>query len=380
MPKNIEDLIAPNAIPYQGVAFNPLEYKPFTPDVNILQRSLAQIEERNEKASTHKAALKKALGEARLKVHQDEESLKWFDQFAQQLEEPILVASERGDAAAAIEAAQQSAGDLTNSPAFLGRIQTNLQYQEQQKTNKEKVNKGINTPDEYEYWEDTNPYYNKDIYNENGKIVGVEEWKEQNPLLPHLNLFDFYGKVANAINVDKNAASGDSSEILEDGHIRTINRSGYTQKLTEQDIETAIEKVLEDNPQFYDQMLQDRNVGIWYVTKYGDSNDPSVQAKIRKIKEYTFRNDVPLSVESYMKGEKNSKGVVVRKGIVQRYAKEFAYNHNMVSENENIHGGKGSGSGDDDHVSIDINLNTGNGVLGDGSNQGGTAGSGQGGR
>ena len=205
MAKSIEDLIAPNAIPYQGVAFNPLEYKPFTPDVNILQRSLAQIEERNEKASTHKAALKKALGEARLKVNQDEDSLRFFDEFAQQLEEPILAASERGDAAAAIEAAQQSAGDLTNDPAYLGLIQNTARYQEANKIQKARLDKGEISNEAYERWVDENKFNANWVKDDNGKIIGSSEW---NPNYSPVNKTDIYGifsKIADGLSVRKEA-------------------------------------------------------------------------------------------------------------------------------------------------------------------------------
>ena len=330
MARSLEELLSVNTVPYEGIVFSPLEYKPITPDLNILQHSLGQIEERAEKAATHKAALNKALGEARLKVHQDEESLKWFDKFADNLTQGVESASERGDLGAAIQEAQLAAGDLTNSPAFLGRMQTNLQYQEQQKINKEKVNKGINTPDEYDYWEYTNPYYNNDIYDDNGKIVGVEEWKEQNALVPHLNTYDVYAKMVSYLPTNKKGGAS-APEVVQVGEKTLLKEGSYnTETLTVPEITSAIGKAVVDDPMLKQQMLQNYNVAENYIRTHKDSIKPEEIAKTNEYKRAITFNGQLVTREQYLAK------------MIERYAEDFAINNDISNIN---YSGGGNGGG-----------------------------------
>jgi len=335
MAKNIEDLIAPNAIPYQGVAFNPLEYKPFTPDVNILQRSLAQIEERNEKASTHKAALKKALGEARLKVNQDEDSLRFFDEFAQQLEEPILAASERGDAAAAIEAAQQSAGDLTNDPAYLGLIQNTARYQEALKTVRDRANKGDISDEVREYWEHTNKFNANWVRDNSGKIIGSEEWKSNWIPVSQGDIDAMFAGIAKSITPNKQGPSNGYSDIDEEtGSIVHISSSGIKEWLSEPEIAKEFETSLANNDTYRNMVLQNLRAQVHYVETHSDDPDPKVQEKINHIQ------------ETYMIGENSMSDNEYIKQVCKDYARRYAYNYNLIHTDETKTKPR-SGNGDD---------------------------------
>ena len=341
MAKNIEELLTVNAMPYQGVTFTPLEYKPQTPDINILQKSLDKIEERSEKAATHSAALKKALGEARLKVHQDEESLKWFDEFADNLTQGLVSASSRGDMASAIQEAQQAAGDLTNSPAYLGMIQNTNRYEEELKTQKSRLDKGEISNAAYERWVGENKFNPNWVYNDNGdKIVGSEDWHSSYTPVSQSDLDAMFAGIAKTIAEEKIGAGNGTVEELENGRYLHTTFSGVRERLTEATIKNEFKTSLEQNSSYREAVLQNLRDQVYWARKHENDSDPSVQLKVAHIKETYMLGEIPMRDDKYIDQ------------IVDKYANRFAYDWNLIRSDQTITGKNGSGTSTETEAGI----------------------------
>lgn len=165
-----------NTAGYTPAVFNGIKYTPVTADYNILERAFAINEEREKEAITEHNAIKSALGQVRTSLHQDAETLKWFDDKAKDIEAKINNAVIEGDFFNAIALAKNAAGDLANDAELLGRIQNNKQYEAEMQRIQKMVADGKLSENEANYYRKNNPFTNKFI-KEGDKIIGAEQWK-----------------------------------------------------------------------------------------------------------------------------------------------------------------------------------------------------------
>ena len=165
-----------NTAGYTPAVFNGIKYTPVTADYGILERAFAINEEREKEAITEHNAIKTALGKVRTSLHQDSETLKWFDDKAKDIEDKINNAVIEGDFFNAIALAKNAAGDLANDAELLGRIQNNKQYEAEMQRIQKMVAEGKLSENEANYYRKNNPFNNKFI-KEGDKIIGAEQWK-----------------------------------------------------------------------------------------------------------------------------------------------------------------------------------------------------------
>ena len=74
---------------YTPATFQGVNFTPQVPDMNILARSLAQAEERQNKASEKKSEIDKTLAGLETKLHNDKENKKWFANYKDNIEKQI---------------------------------------------------------------------------------------------------------------------------------------------------------------------------------------------------------------------------------------------------------------------------------------------------
>ena len=134
-----------NSVDFQPTLFTPIEFKPVEQDFSILERAMAKQEERKEKAITQQSLVKQALGKAREQLHQDDETLSWFDAKARDIENNIQLSANLGDYATALQTGIIAAGDIANDKELNARIRTNAQYNEEVERQRQRINKGIKT-------------------------------------------------------------------------------------------------------------------------------------------------------------------------------------------------------------------------------------------
>lgn len=156
------------------VTWQPIEYKPMQEDMNLLANSFARMEERRKTANEKISAMDIAFGEMRSKLHQDAETLNWFDNWSKGIKDQVQQAAQFGNYGEAINSAVRLAGEAAKNGELIDRIKTNEQYQNWIKKldNDNTINQV--TKDRLKA---QNPYTFTPIIDKNGIYLGGEEWK-----------------------------------------------------------------------------------------------------------------------------------------------------------------------------------------------------------
>lgn len=193
-------------IPVANVEFS--DYKPQQENFDFLANSLQQREQRQLAATKSVSDMDKALGEYREKLHQDEETLRWFDDFSTKYKNEVNNYAKYGDYGNAVNSAIRLAGEAANDPELIGRLRTSAQYKEIDDKVKSRINKDID-PEIYRWWKKTNPYKHENI-TVDGRIVGSNEIDINEPQ-PAINFADNSLAAFKLITEYKNSKSNDWS-------------------------------------------------------------------------------------------------------------------------------------------------------------------------
>ena len=105
----------------QTVAFNPTPFQAvtFTPqaaDTSILAHSFDTIAQREKEASEKLGAMDTTFSQLRAKLHQDPETLKWFDDYTNAQKTKVKNYVDNYDFSTAINKAVELAGETLNNP------------------------------------------------------------------------------------------------------------------------------------------------------------------------------------------------------------------------------------------------------------------------
>lgn len=190
------------------VTWQPIEYKPMQEDMNLLANSFARMEERQRTANEKISAMDTAFGEMRSKLHQDAETLNWFDNWSKKYKDQVQQAAQFGNYGEAINSAVRLAGEASKSGELIDRIKTNEQYQEMDNAQKARINKGI-SQETYNWWKQNNPYKFKPIVDGFGNVTGGEEIDFSAPY-DDINFAGLYEAAFKLVTPDKNEVSRSS--------------------------------------------------------------------------------------------------------------------------------------------------------------------------
>lgn len=159
---------------FTPVVFEGATYKPEQEDMSLLANSLAKLEERERTANEKLSAMDVAFGDIRSKLHQDKDTLQWFNDFSNKYKDQVASYARLGDYGNAINAAVRLGGEAANDAELIGRLKTSKQYEDLDAAQRARINKGI-TPDTYNWWKKTHKYNHVNIYDDYGNVVGAEE-------------------------------------------------------------------------------------------------------------------------------------------------------------------------------------------------------------
>lgn len=252
-----------NTVDFQPTVFTPIEFRPVEQDYSILERAMAKQEERKEKAVTQQSLVKQALGKAREQLHQDDETLAWFDAKARKIEDDIKTASEVGDYATALQTGIEAAGDIVNDTELNARIRTNAQYKEEYERQRQRVGKGI-SQETFNWWAEKNPYKYSNI-EQDGRVIGGEDWKSNFTPVDDLNWASIFA-AAKELNMPEQGSSGGSSNLDEQGNVTNITKGGSTkyQRMRPEVIADAAQKLIGNN---WSALVQDFDVKMHQLEK-----------------------------------------------------------------------------------------------------------------
>ena len=332
-----------NTVDFQPTVFTPIEFRPVEQDYSILERAMAKQEERKEKAVTQQSLVKQALGKAREQLHQDDETLAWFDAKARKIEDDIKIASEVGDYATALQTGIEAAGNIANDTELNARIRTNAQYNEEYNKQQQRIGNGIGQAT-FDWWVKTNPYTHTNIYDKEGRVTGAQDWKAENTPVDDLNASQLAFTAFKLLSPEKSNSSGSSN--VKPGTEQEYNEltSGYTnnyEKISVDRIYTNINEIMGSNPNNWRAARQGFQVALNELDKLRQERDAYEVGS----EEYNLKNQQYEDQLSYFRGENNQdlanneegwKLYTARIITDNMFAKGLAYNWKTVSSIKNV--------------------------------------------
>ena len=148
--------ISLKTIQFNPYTFTPVGYNAQSPDLSILERSLANREKRMTDAYSQQAARNIQLGEIETKLNPAESQ--WINDYKKDINQQIQNSIDLGDFGNAIRTATSLAGKVANDSAILSRIDANQKYQDWRNNIQQRVDKGEISQDAAKWAIATNPY------------------------------------------------------------------------------------------------------------------------------------------------------------------------------------------------------------------------------
>ena len=304
-------------------SFTPIVYTPQTEDLNLLQRSLAQIEARQTSAAEQQAKFNETAAKLQTLVNPKEKQ--WVYDYINKQSAGFKNSIESGDYGAALRQATIAGSNLLSTPEAIGRIRAQEEYQQEVKTQQARRDKGEISQNTYDWWLASNPYKYKDNYDSEGNIIGGTEYVAETRPVADINwaaqaqaafkMITPYKKTkgsTSSVTSDKpgdkvgdNVVSSEYAYSSSDGGTHTV------EKITKQQILDNIENLLKSTSDGYRQAEQAFDVAIYETNKmvkqYEEliAKDPtSEQAKnlgqkLEARRKLMYKNGSPIDYKEY---------------------------------------------------------------------------------
>ena len=336
-----------NPATFQGVSFTPQ-----SPDMNILARSLAQAEERHDKAIEKQTAIDIALGDIENELNAVE--IPWFNQYKQNIQQQIQNELDNGNYGSAIRVAIKAAGNIKSDTALKGRIKANKDYIK--KLESVKNNNKINSVTKQRF-EAQNLYSYKDIKDDAGNIIGGTEWKPSWTPVEHYAVNEIQ-RLAERMTpeeskVTENTRAGSTLGTLDGKKVSNLSdaelvlgqgsKSRYEQyqRKTEKRLRSVVEKLLKEHPEYKASLLQDYEDVKWL---YMEADKKSKDMSLSEEERLYHANEANVYFESISDGAGNmiydpNKYI---EQIVFPMMKDMEYNNTVTKTNKSFHYSEGA--------------------------------------
>lgn len=231
--------------------------------LDIFANSLNKIDEKHKEALKQRSAIQTALAQIELDSSEDD----WKAAYARSIQDQIDDAAKGGDYSSALSLATTLAGDAISAPELTSRIRTNNQRQEVLKTVKARQDLNDDTKLRFE---EQNGYEYKPIYDDDGRVVGSNDWKAKWTPVKDVNVedlvkytigvaqadskqssksvttgSDFTKHDGSASGYDKQSGSSSGKTVLSLAKLKTAATGTYNQnaEAIQQDYENKIWKI-----------------------------------------------------------------------------------------------------------------------------------------
>lgn len=299
---------------YTPMAWTPGVYQPqaFTPqvaDMGLLQSSLNRIEERHNNAVQQTAALHSQLGQLKEKLHRDKNTDKWFDDISTDVDNQLQDAIKFGDFGTAYKTATRLAGEIISRPDVVGRLKWNQDFEAEKKTLDDRLAKKEIDQDTYEWalkkYEDKAGTYTN-VTDNDGKVIGGSTYTAPR-IYDKVDWVDWF-TTAFKLNVPDKISSGNGSESYTDENGNSIDKvtsaskpyahsskktETYREKVTEQDIQQALNVIVDEGGEEYQKLKQDFDVALYRYDRLkqeienytGDKSDYSYLQNLKEVED-----------------------------------------------------------------------------------------------
>lgn len=251
--------------------------------LDIFANSLNKIDEKHKEALKQRSAIQTALAQIELDSSEDN----WKAAYARSIQDQIDDAAKGGDYSSALSLATTLAGDAISAPELTSRIRTNNQRQEVLKTIKARQDLNDDTKLRFE---EQNGYEYKPIYDDDGRVVGSNDWKAKWAPVKDVNVEDLVKYTIGVAQAD----SKQSSRSITTGSDFTKHdgsASGYDKQsgsssgktvLTKNKLKTAAEGTYRQNAQAIQQDYENKVWKIDKLTKQRDALPPDQQDELNR--------------------------------------------------------------------------------------------------
>lgn len=303
-------------IPFQPNVYNPIGYTPQTEDLSITERSLARIEARQEKAAEKRSAIKSAFGELKAKLHNDDETNKWIQDYEDEVTKKIDAQIQAGNFGEAARLSIDLAGDMSTNNGLLGRIAANAKYEDILTTQKQRLAKGEIDQSTFDWWNANNPYkYNESFDADGNELRGTLE--DVSAPVDTLNIEKLWLMAAQMVEEDAGGSSGTkaygvngelTTQEMQNGTAPQLLKSGSSNwHIKREDAIRANMQALLEKPEVQRQLRQQFEVDTYEfkklenklqeLTKNGATEQEIADAKkaLDSYKPMMMKNGAPIS-------------------------------------------------------------------------------------
>ena len=337
---------------YNPATFKGVSFTPQAPDMNILARSLAQAEERHDKAIEKQTAIDIALGDIENELNAAE--IPWFNEYKQNIQQQIKNELDNGNPGGAIRVAIKAAGNIKSDTALKGRIKANKDYLK--KLESVKNDNSIESVTKQRF-EAQNLYNYEDIKDDAGNIIGGTEWKPSWTPVKHYAVNEIQRLAAQMTPeesyVYENTKSGSTLGTLDGKKVNNLSdaelvlgqgsRSKYEQyqRKLEDNLRSVVKKLLKEHPEYKASLVQDYEDAKWlYMEADKKSRDESLSEEERQ--------DQANKAKVYFEAISDGNGNMIydpNKYIEQTVfpmMKDMAYNNTVTKTNKGFHYSEGA--------------------------------------
>lgn len=311
MANKIPQMSLKQATPIQG-SFTPIIYTPQTEDLNLLQRSLAQLEARQTSAAEQQAKFNESAAQLQTLVNPEEKQ--WVYDYINKQSAGFKSSIESGDYGAALRQAAIAGRNLLSTPEAVGRIKAQEEYKQEVKTQQARRDNKEISQNTYDWWMANNPYKYEDTYDKNGNIIGGSSFVAKSRPVADINWAVQAQAAFQMISPYKKSITRNPSSLGDVTNVENSKLDGYshaTQRINKQDIIDNIEFLLASTPDGYRQAEQAFDVVTFEINKMKErykelvAKDPnSDEAKIMGQKlearrKFMYNNGGPIDYKEY---------------------------------------------------------------------------------
>lgn len=283
----------------KGFNYINTEYVP-TVDLNTLGNTFNTLEQ------GHKEAIKTAsnLQAEMAKLELNEAENEWRQQKISEIQQLVDNNTVFGNSAAALDDIVIKAGNLASDAGMIGRLQAQKDYTDF----KNRVINDKTLPEDYkEYFLEKNPYYYKDIVDEEtGKVISGTKWSPTTSPTAVVDLSSLISKglqwaarESGSYNqvrwLDKNGNPTTNPNEVFDGEYYDDTTHTF-EKLDRSKIEAGIRAAIESTPGAKESLQQDYDIALWKHKKAINAT----KGKYNIVSDVTDDNGITLSPQQYL--------------------------------------------------------------------------------
>ena len=283
----------------KGFNYINTEYVP-TVDLNTLGNTFNTLEQ------GHKEAIKTAsnLQAEMAKLDLNEAENEWRQQKISEIQQLVDNNTVFGNSAAALDDIVIKAGNLASDAGMIGRLQAQKDYTDF----KNRVINDKTLPEDYkEYFLEKNPYYYKDIVDEEtGKVISGTKWHSTTSPTAVVDLSSLISKglqwaarESGSYNqvrwLDKNGNPTTNPNEVFDGEYYDDTTHAF-EKLDRSKIEAGIRAAIESTPGAKESLQQDYDIALWKHKKAINAT----KGRYNIVDDITDDNGITLTPDQYL--------------------------------------------------------------------------------